>query len=237
MLHRVHRLVMRVIRDGLVLRGRLAVVCRDAAAVLTAYIAPSQGSYDLPAVRDIPEQVAALRKTVASSGDADDELMRELVLLQVYAMNFLGVGRFISNARQAISVGESLTADLERIVGPDDNYTLDSRDFLAAAYLASGRAPEAIQLYERTLADQERLHGPDNYQTLDSRDFLAAAYLASGRAPEAIQLHERTLADQERLHGPDNYQTLDSRDNLAAAHLAAGRRRKLRRPRRGHANR
>ena len=52
-----HRLVLRVVRDRLARQGRLAAVCRDAAAVLDARAGALAGSLDRPAVRDIPEQV------------------------------------------------------------------------------------------------------------------------------------------------------------------------------------
>ena len=51
--------------------------------------------------------------------------------------------------------------------------TLDSRNNLASAYQAAGRAAEAIPLYERTLADRERVLGPDHPDTLPSRNNLA----------------------------------------------------------------
>ena len=98
----------------------------------------------------------------------------------------------------------------------------NSRNNLADAYRAAGRAAEAIPLLERTLADRERVLGPDHPDTLTSRNNLAYAYVAAGRAAEAIPLYERTLADQERVLGPDHPGTLASRDNLAAARAALG---------------
>ena len=58
----VHRLVMRVVRDGLARRGRLAAVCRDAAYILDTRAQVLVGSQDRLAVRDIPEQVRHYRK-------------------------------------------------------------------------------------------------------------------------------------------------------------------------------
>ena len=88
------------------------------------------------------------------------------------------------------------------MLGPDHPDTLASRNNLAAAYQAAGRAAEAIALHERTLADRERVLGPDHPDTLTSRNNLAAVYQAAGRTAEAIPLHERTLADCERVLGP-----------------------------------
>ena len=65
-----HRLVLRVVRDTLAQQGRLAAVCRAAAAVLDARAGALAGSLDRLAVRDVPEQVTALWQ--AAAGLADD---------------------------------------------------------------------------------------------------------------------------------------------------------------------
>jgi len=73
----VHRLVLRVVRDGLARQGRLAAVCRAAASVLDTRARALQGSEDRVAVRDIPEQVTALQDHAASSvSGAGEELTR-----------------------------------------------------------------------------------------------------------------------------------------------------------------
>jgi Tetratricopeptide repeat len=82
------------------------------------------------------------------------------------------------SAAQAIAVGEPLLPDSERVLGPDHPDTLNSRNNLAHAYGAAGRAAEAIPLHQRTLADYERILGPDHPDTLNSRDNLAAARAA-----------------------------------------------------------
>ena len=216
-----HRLVMRVVRDGLARRGRLAAVCRDAASVLDTRARALAGSLDRAAVRDIPEQVAALQDHTASSAcGAGEELTRMLLGLRLRALyHLLALG---DSAAQAILAGELLAADFERVLGPDHPGTLSSRNNLAVAYRA-GRAAEAIPLHEQTLAASERVLGPDHPDSLISRDNLAAAYVAAGRAAEAIPLHEQTLAACERVLGPDHPDTLGSRNNLAEAYQDAGR--------------
>ena len=61
----MHRLVAQVVRNGLASRERLMAVCRAAASVLEAHAQALAGSQDRPAVRDIPEQVAALLDNAA----------------------------------------------------------------------------------------------------------------------------------------------------------------------------
>ena len=217
-----HRLVLRVIRDRLARQGRLAGACRDAATVLDARAGALAGSLDRAAVRDIPEQVAALQEhAVGCASGAGGELARMLLGLRGWAAyHLLALGDSVA---QAIAAGEPLVADSERVLGPDHPSTLAARNNLAEAYREAGRAAEGIPLLEQTLADRERVLGPDHPDTLGSRSNLALAYEDTGRAAEAIPLHEQALAACERLLGPDHPDTLRSRNNLAAAYAAAGR--------------
>ena len=218
----VHRLVTRVIRDGVVRRERLTAVCRDAASALEARARVLAGSQDRPAVRDIPGQVAALLDNTAGlAGETDEELAGVLLRLRFFALNHLI--QLGDSGPQAVAVGKQLTADLERVLGRDHPYTLNSRNSLAAAYQSAGRSAEAIPLFERTLVAQERVLGPDHPDTLTSRNNLAVVYRDAGRAAEAIPLFERTLVDRERLLGADHPSTLNSRGNLATAYRDAGR--------------
>ena len=216
-----HRLVMRVIRERLALQGHLAATCQAAA---TALQARAEALYevwqDRPARRDLVEQILAVHEA-SSSGEAGSELTQAILGLRGRAVWFLlDLG---DSAAQAIEVGEALLADYERVLGLDHPDSLTSRNYLATAYRAAGRAAEAIPLHERTLADSERVLGPDHPDTLTSRNNLGEAYRGAGRAAEAIPLHQRTLADRERVLGLDHPGTLTSRNNLALAYVAAGR--------------
>jgi PST family polysaccharide transporter len=81
------------------------------------------------------------------------------------------------SAPQAIAVGEPLSADLKRLLGPDHSDTLTARNSLAA-HLAAGRTDEAIPLSEQTSTAPKK---------------LAAAYRAGAQAAEAPPLVEQTL--------------------------------------------
>jgi RNA polymerase sigma factor (sigma-70 family) len=218
----MHRLVAQVVRDGLVRRRRLGAVCWVAASVLEAHAIAVAGSRDRPAVRGIPQQVTALLDHTAElAGEAEDELAELLLRLRFIALyHLIELG---DSASQAIAVGEPLTADLERLLGPDRPDTLNSRNSLAAAYLAAGRVADAIPLFEQTLVVLEGQLDPDHPDTLTLQNNLATAYQDAGRVAEAIQLYEQNLAVRERLPGPDHPSTLNSRGNLAAAYLAADR--------------
>jgi tetratricopeptide (TPR) repeat protein len=217
-----HRLVLRVVRDRLVAAEQQEAVCQAAATALENRARALAGSVDRLAVRDIPEQVAALAEAMSGlPGDPPDELatlLLDLLFLALYHLNELG-----DSTQQAITVGEPLVLDYERKLGADDPDTLTARNSLAIAYSLAGRTAEAIALYEQVLAGRERVLGPDHPHTVASRNNLAIAYRNAGRIPEAIALHEQTLADREQALGPDHPHTLNSRNNLAIAYLTAGR--------------
>ena len=218
----LHRLVARVIRDELDRRRMLTTVCQAAAFVLDVHSRALVGSQDHRAVRGIPQHVTALVDSLTGPvTEVDEELAWLLLRLRFVAFyHLLELG---DSTLQAIAVGEPLAEDLERLLGPDHPDTLNSRNSLAAAYLAAGRVADAIALFELTLAVLQRQLGPDHPDTLTSQNNLASAYQDAGRVADAIQLYEPNLAVRERLFGPDHPGTLNSRGNLAAAYLAAGR--------------
>jgi tetratricopeptide (TPR) repeat protein len=217
----VHRLVARVVRDGLARRKWLTSTCRAAGSVLEARARALAGSQNRAAVRNFPEQVTALLDAAARcAGEADKELARILLRLRFFALYYLV--ELGDGPSHAVTVGEALIEDLEWSLGPDHPDTLNARNSLAAAYQAAGRVAEAIPLFEQTLIGRERLLGPDHPDTLTSRNNLANAYQDAGRVAEAIPLHEQTLAACERLLGADDPSTLTSRGNLATAYREAG---------------
>ena len=212
--------VAQVVRDGL--SGRqLAEVCRGAASLLESRARSLAGSSDRLAVRDVPVQVTALAGAASPASQADPDLARILLRLRFLALyHLIELG---DSAAQAVTIGEPLTADLDRLLGPEHPDALNARNSLAAAYQAAGRPSDAIPLFEQTLVVRERLLGPEHPDTLTTQNNLAAAYQDAGRAGEARLMFELTLAAKERLFGSNHPSTLNSRGNLAAAYRDVGR--------------
>jgi tetratricopeptide (TPR) repeat protein len=217
-----HRLIMRVVREALARRGRLTVAYRAAASVLLQRADTLVRSRDRQGVRDISQQVTALLDHIArTTTEADAELSAVLLRLRFFSLYCLiELG---DSAPRAIAVGESLTADLGRVLGPGHPDTLTAQNNLAAAYRDAGRFGEAIPLFEQTLAGRERALGAGHPDTLTSQHNLAAAYRDAGRFGEAIPLFQRTLTARERLLGPAHPSTMNSVGNLANAYRDAGR--------------
>ena len=218
----MHRLVARVIRNGLARRGQLTAAYEAPAFVLDVHSRALVASHDRRAIRGILQQVTALLDSLAEPAvEINEELAWVLLRLRFDALyHAVELG---DNTSLAIAVGEPLAADLDRLLGPDHPDTLNSRNSLAAAYLAAGRIGEAIPLFERILAMRQRMLGPDDSETLISQNNLASAYQDAGRTAEAIRLYELTLETRERLQGPDDPGTLNSLGNLAAAYRDGGR--------------
>ena len=179
-----HRLTMRVVREALARQGRLRVAYRATASMLMEYADALMESRDRRAVRDISQQVSALFGHFArTEGEADKELSADLLRLRffsLYCLTELG-----DSAPWAIEAGESLTADLSRVLGPGHRDTLTAQNNLAAAYQNAGRFTEAIPLFERTLAARERLLGADDPRTAATRNSLTLAAEEAARAEKA----------------------------------------------------
>ncbi len=107
----------------------------------------------------------------------------------------------------AVAIGEPLTAELERLLGPGHPDTIRAQNDLALAYREAGRAAEAVPLVERALAAEEQLLGAGHPSTLASRNNLGSVYRATGRPAEAIPLFEQNVAACEALLGADHPKT------------------------------
>ena len=201
----VHRLAARVIRAGLARQGRLG----PAVAALAKHP-------DHAAVMEMLAQVAALAENAGTAvDDAGEQVPTMLTRLRSLALNHLV--ELGDTMPHAIAIGEPLTADLDRLLGPDDPDTIRARNDLARAYRETGRVADAVPLVEQVLAARERLFGADDPRTLASRNNLASAYRTTGRAADAIGLFEENLAACERLFGADHPRTLASRHSLDLA--------------------
>jgi hypothetical protein len=212
----VHCLVARVVRGGLARRGRLATVCQAAASALVASAEALAEPWDHAAVGELLGQVTTLLENAGARADeADEKLARTVARLQFLALcHLIELG---DSMPHAIAIGEPLTMDLERLLGPDHPDTLTARNSLATAYHAAGRTADAIPLVQQILAARERLLGADHPSTLASRNNLASAYRATGRPAEAIPLFEVNVAACERLLGADHPRTVASRHHLDLA--------------------
>jgi len=218
-----HQLTSRILREQQEHDGTLRVARAAAIALLQA----ATNSLEPPwqhgqAAKDLVQQITALATHLAPAvSTTHDDMSLALLGLRAWSLSILT--ELADNPAQAISIGESVTADLEHARGHDDPNTVGARGNLAVAHQLAGHDDEAIPLHKRNLVTQERILGADHPKTLGSLNNLALAYLTAGRTPEAVRLLERSLPAQERMLGNDHPDTLKTRSNLAFAYFTAGR--------------
>ncbi|MGK8491372.1 tetratricopeptide repeat protein [Nocardia asiatica] len=214
-----HRLTARVLLE----RARDAStgdeLLTHALAVLTPQLFDTKQAWARRAEGvDLLDQIEAIWASDLPAQAAPNLRDRTLLIFS-WASHFLIEA---ANLDRAITVGEYLLVDSERLLGADNPGTLRSRNNLAHAYDSVGRFGEAILLFERNLDDSERVLGLDHPGTLTARNNLASAYDSVGRFGEAILLFERNLTDRERVLGLNHPDTLIARNNLAHAYKSAG---------------
>jgi hypothetical protein len=212
----VHRLAAQVIRAGLARQGRLGPACRAATSAVEASVATLAEHGNHAAVSEMAGQVMALAENArAAPDDADEQPTTMLTRLRSLTLTHLVESG--DTMPYAIAIGEPLTADLERLLGPVHPDTVRARSDLARAYHQTGRVADAIPLVEQVLTAREQLFGAEHARTLAARNNLASAYRATGRAADAIGLFEQNLAACERLFGADHPRTQASRRSLDLA--------------------
>ncbi|MFE1462736.1 tetratricopeptide repeat protein [Streptomyces nigra] len=126
----------------------------------------------------------------------------------------LGLGR-MGRWTEAREVHRTVTAERERLLGPDHPDTLASRYELAFALSRTGRAADALREYKHVARARSLALGPDHPETLAARQEMAYVLGQLGRHLDAHQVYTSVLADRERAMGADHPDTLRCRHNLA----------------------
>jgi tetratricopeptide (TPR) repeat protein len=138
-------------------------------------------------------------------------------------MSLLAVARReLGDVNEAIALGERVRDAQQRILGPDAQATLTTKNNLAMALSVAGRSSEAAALLGQVRDAFVRRFGPDDPQTLEALDNLSAAYVSSGQGPEAIALAEQVRDAQIEKLGGDHPLAIGSMNNVALRCSAIG---------------
>lgn len=128
----------------------------------------------------------------------------------------------IGNAYNSLNANQLAVPHLERAVrlrqellGPHHADTWASMDFLAVAYLGSGRYQEAIDLRQWMLDSRMATLGPDDPETIACLAGLAGAYGAAGQWETSVPLREKVLHKRRDICGPTHPATFDAMHQLA----------------------
>ncbi|HLY61969.1 MAG TPA: tetratricopeptide repeat protein [Terriglobia bacterium] len=101
-----------------------------------------------------------------------------------------------------------------RVLGPENQETLSSRNDLAGTLWMEGHYAESEKLSRESLEISRRVLGPEHQETLGAMNILALDLDDSGRYAEAEKLERETLELQRRVLGPEDPGTINSMNNL-----------------------
>jgi tetratricopeptide (TPR) repeat protein len=209
---RAHELVLTIARQNL----PAAELERAAGAAADALVQAWSS-------RDVPESFGqSLRDCTAELRQAGGALLwspqcHPVLLRAGQSLETAGL------AGPAAAYWQTLLDISERELGPGNAVTLQFRDYLGAAFEASGRLDEAISTYRDAVSDTENTAGAHHRAAAADRANLTRAYHAAGRSQDAIELAEQTVAECEQALGPDHPDSLSARGSLADSYLASGR--------------
>jgi serine/threonine protein kinase len=143
----------------------------------------------------------------------------EAELNWIVGVNYRGLGE----AERAVPYLERCVALRRRVLGRDEEATLNAQNSLAVAYGTAGKLDAALLLLEETLRQRKARLGPDHPDTLNSMNNLAMGYRATDKLDAALPLFEETLRLRKARLGPDHPDTLLSMNNLAGVYRATGK--------------
>lgn len=123
----------------------------------------------------------------------------------------------------AVGMYERALTGSERLLGPDDPFTLGMRGALAECLASSGRPEEAIERAAELVRRTTEVLGADHRDTLLTRASLAQAHLHAGLLREAATLQASVLEDMVRVLGVKCRETLVAFVDLAGMYQAAHR--------------
>jgi hypothetical protein len=128
--------------------------------------------------------------------------------------------RLRDRAMAAIATGEGgkwdgaasqlrgILAELERIVGHEQEDTFRVRQLLAHAIGGAGDPLEAVAMLRALLPEQAHVMGSDHPDTLSTRQYLAVSLGEAGHRDQAVAILRVLLPDRRRVLGNDNEHTL-----------------------------
>ena len=117
--------------------------------------------------------------------------------------------------REAESSLRDISAESERILGPDDSITIRSMLSHVSTLCQLGRVADAQPIAQSALSRSEKAHGRSSLITLRLVAYLALTYLLQRAYVEAKPLEERAWAGRRQKLGDEHYDTLLSAQGLA----------------------
>ena len=98
-------------------------------------------------------------------------------------------------------------AEADRILGRNQNFTIQRYFNLASSYMFSGRPTKAQEIAKMALAEARRVNGDNHWMTLQGGICLANSYKFARQFQEAEKVYQAALDLSIRLYGTDHPET------------------------------
>jgi non-specific serine/threonine protein kinase/serine/threonine-protein kinase len=164
--------------------------------------------------REILDKASA---DLGSGLSKDPEVQSEL--MHVMAQTYVNLG--LNN--RAYELARKALDSRQRLLGPSDARTLESRSLLGWILERQGKPDDAEKLEREALEGERKKLGPEDPLTLESMDHLAVIMQAQGHFEEEEKLEREVVSIAARKQGQESPQTLRAMNNLGAALWNQGR--------------
>ncbi|KAJ6060334.1 hypothetical protein N7444_002188 [Penicillium canescens] len=152
-------------------------------------------------------------KAAMSQRPESDESLREWATLLYNGAWYASRSGILADVRAMASKSRKQRT---RLLGVEDEETLDSTAMLATAWSLEGHWQEAERLEVQVMEARKAQLGDDHLSTLTSMANLASTYKNQGRWEEAEQLQAQVMEKSMTKLGNNHPDTLTSMANLAA---------------------
>ena len=159
------------------------------------------------------------KSAVAQQPAVESSLQDWALILYHAAWYAWAKGSYIEAATMALKA----TRTRQKVLGLEDEKTLESMAILAMAYSDGGRLKEAEKLQVQVMETSAMVLGTEHPDTLMSMGNLASTYLNQGRWTEAEELGVQVMETRKRVLGTEHPDTLMSMGNLALTYWSQGR--------------
>lgn len=168
-------------------------------------------------------QVTAREILDKASSQIESGLSRDPGMQTQMMMTMGAVYENLGLYTQAESLDRKAAAIRERVLGPENDATLQAQGALAWVLYRRGHFRDSESMLRKVLALRLRRFGPSNNATITVMDHLGTVLNEQGHPTESESLVRRALAWRQRVLGNDNPDTLVTINNLALTMQTEGR--------------
>jgi eukaryotic-like serine/threonine-protein kinase len=168
---------------------------------------------------DLKVRTALDRAAARIAGKFDRQPEVEAAIRDTIGQTYTDLGLY---AEARAQLQRALDLD-RRVVGVENQKTLQTINRLGSVAYYQGKYPEAEALFSQALEIERRVLGPEHPSTLSSMNGLAVTYDEQGKYAQAEPLYNQILEIQRRVLGPEHPGTLQSMNNLASLYGQGGK--------------